>query len=241
MEGVLAERDRVAVDAIEDTAWKDHVIARHLWKPVERDDRLGAKAELLRPERDDLAAVDVALAHEVRDVGNEALRGRAIRRHHLDARAGPLRAHVLVRSGDERDERHAVGLHEVEAELHDGKNPVVVEVEVDVVDWAHGETEAVGRGPAVNEVRQAQPPVALVLRREPDEVGAVAGLLEVRIHRDLQVRLLEALEFLGDHRHPRQLSAEMVAQALQERPFWDLRAVDDVIEEALEEKAELFG
>ena len=70
---------------------------------------------------------------------------------------------------------------------------------------------------------------------------AMARSLDVRIHRDLQVRLLKPLELLRDHRHPRRFAAEMVAQALQERPFWDLRAVDDVIEEAFEEKAELFG
>src|SRR5205814_10097618 len=68
---VLAEGDGVAVDAIEDAAWKDHVIPGHLRQAVERDDRLRPEAELLRAERNDLAAVDVVLGHERGDVGHE--------------------------------------------------------------------------------------------------------------------------------------------------------------------------
>jgi hypothetical protein len=40
---------------------------------------------------------------------------------------------------------------------------------------------------------------------------------------------------------PHRLAAEVLAQTLQERPLRDLRAVDDVVEKTLEQKAELFG
>ena len=238
---MLAERDRVAVDAIEDTARKDHVVPRHLRKAMERDDRLRPEAELLGPERNDLAAIDVALGHERGDLSHEALCGGAFRCHHLDSRARLSRPHVLVRSGDERDERHAVRLHEVETELHDRKHVIAVEVEIHVVDGTLGQTQAVRGGPAIHEVREPEPPLALVFGSKAYQLSAVAGLLDVRIHRDLQIRLLKPLEFLRDHRHPRRFATEVLAKALQQRPFGNLRAVDDVVEETLEEKAELFG
>src|SRR5438105_4713086 len=237
---VLAERDGMPVDAIEDTAWKDHVIPGHLRQAMERDDRLRPEAELLGAERNDLAPVDVVLGHESSDVSHEALCGGAFGGHHLDARTRLSRPHVLVRSGDERDERHAVRLHEVETELHDRKHAIAVQVEVDVVHGAFGQPKAVRRRPAIHEVREAEPPLTLVLGREADELRAVARLLDVRIHRDLQIRLLETLELFGDHGHPRRFATEMRAKALQQRAFGHLRAVDDVVEKALKEEAELL-
>src|SRR5438309_5774588 len=107
------------IDTVEDAAREDHIITRHRWQPMEGDDRLGPEAELLRAERDDLPAIDVALAHELGDVGKEPLRARALWCHHLDARAGARRPHVLVRPRDERHERCAAGPHEIEADLPD--------------------------------------------------------------------------------------------------------------------------
>src|SRR5207245_10163782 len=56
--GMLAEGDRIAVDAVEDAAWEDHVLTRDRRQVVEGDDRLRSETELLRPERDDLPAID---------------------------------------------------------------------------------------------------------------------------------------------------------------------------------------
>src|SRR2546430_1482194 len=86
------------------------------------------------------------------------------------------------------------------------------------------------------ELLRAEPPVPVGPGRETDEVGAVARAVEVRVHRDLQVRLLEALEFLRDNGHPHGLAAQMVAQAFQQWALGHLGAVDDVVQEALEEK-----
>ena len=149
---MFAEGDRVPVDALEDAARENHVVTGDRWQPVEGDDGLRPEAELLRAERDDLSAIHVALPHELGDVGEEPLRVRALRCHHLDTCAGARRPHVLVRPGNERDERHTVGLHEIEAKLHDGKDAIAVEVEIHPVDRALGQAEAVGRRPAVHKV-----------------------------------------------------------------------------------------
>src|SRR6266850_7226614 len=237
---MLAECDRVPVDAIEDTVRKDDVIASHLRKPVERDDRLWPEAELHRLERHDLAAIDVPLAHERRDVLEKCLRDRLLRRHHLDARASAAGPHVVVGTADECDERRPVHRQQVQAELNHGQDAVAVEVEVHPVDRTLREAEAVWRSSAAYEVGKTETPVALVLGRQPDELRTVTGLLEVGVHRDLQVRLLETLDFLGDHWHARRFATKVLAETLQERSLRDLRAVDDVIEETLEKQAELF-
>ena len=230
----------MAVDAIEHATRKDDVVTGHLGEPVEGDDRLRPEAELLRLERHDLAAIHIPLAHERGDVLQKRLRHRLFRRHHLDARAAAPRPHVLVGTAHERDERRPVHLHEIEAELDDREDAVAVEVEVHPVDGTLSEAEAVRRRAAADEIREPETPVALVLRRESDELRAVANLLEIRVHRDLEVRLLEALDLLGDHRHARRFATEVLAKALQQRAFGDLRAIDDVVEKTLEEKSELL-
>jgi len=208
---MLGERDRVTIDPIEHALRQHDVVARHGGQVVERDDGLRSESELLRSERHDLAAVHVALAHQVGDLGEEPLCRRALGRHHLDARSRTTWPHHLVRSGDEGDERRAIDLDEVKTELHHRQDAFAVEMEVHPVDRALGETKAVGRSSAVHEVREAEAPLALVLGGEPDQLGGVSRHLEVRLHGHLQVGLLEPLELFGDHGHAHRLAAQMLA------------------------------
>jgi hypothetical protein len=114
-------------------------------------------------------------------------------------------------------------------------------MEVHPVDRTFRETKAVRGGPATHKIREAEAPLALVLGGQADKLGAVPRALEIRVHRHLQVGLLESLELLGDHGHTHRLAAEVLTEALQERPLGDLSAVDNVVKKTLEEKPELFG
>jgi hypothetical protein len=109
----------------------------------------------------------------------------------------------------------AVDPQKIEAELDHGQHAVAVEMEVHPVDRTLREAEAVRRRPPADEVGKPEAPVAFVLRRQADQLGAVARPLQVRIHRDLEIRLLEALHLLGDHRHAGGLPAKVLAEPLQ--------------------------
>lgn len=128
----MAEPDRLPFDPLQDAGGQDDPVTVDGWQPVEGD--LQA-ALLVRRQRDDAPAVDVALAHPLSDVGVEPLRRRPVGSEDLEGDA-VLAEVALVGAPHQHRQRRAPAGDQVEPELHAGQLLVEAGRQVHVVDRA---------------------------------------------------------------------------------------------------------
>jgi hypothetical protein len=92
---------------------------------------------------------------------------------------------------------------------HD-RNAIISEVKVDVVHRSLGQTRA-----TPDQIGQAQGHEPFVLGGHTDQVRLATRPLQVVVHGNLQVGVLEGIELLGDHGQLRRLDANVHTDAIQ--------------------------
>ena len=206
--GVIGDAEHLPLDALEHAGREHDPVARDLRQRAHGQRRVLVVVEVPRAQLEHPAAVDVALAHQDRQVGEDALPALALGRHDLQPEA---LAHPVIAALEHHHRRAFVVAREPHAGLHAGDALVLAERNGHVLDGAELEP----RTPLRRADQLGQPgPVALD-HRQAHHLDLAAG--GPRVDRHLEVRPVRALERAGDDRQLGGIAAEVVAQALPHR------------------------
>ena len=166
-------------------------------------------------QRNDLTAVDIALAHRGADGGQERRGGRPLGGHdlELDLLVAPA---ALARAAHQHRQPLGAGVDQVETGVDAGQDAIAVERDVDVLDRPLGEPWPAPQPTPRRRHELRQRHHMLVRGGDADHLGAAAGFGQVGVERQVEVGVVIMGERLAEDRQPRQVGLEMGAQPAQE-------------------------